>query len=281
MMAVGVVCMASIIHEMQDMTYLSWAKVRNSSGTAGSFLKAYEDTPDGKIYYKLSNYDAFHGVIGHECVNEIIVDRLLTILGIEHLSYELIHARIIVDDKPLETWLCASRDFKRRGDSKVALDAYYQAERLPNESPLDFCIRHGWEKTIYEMLIVDYLILNRDRHGANMEVLRNRYQKSIRLAPLFDHGVSLLSRCADEAAMEREDVMADKPVQCFVGSRSAWENLKLIPPDQRPNLHPLMENDKQTLLKGLDGALKARWLERIWEMIWRRWQAYESICDQR
>ena len=81
--------------------------------------------------------------------------------------------------------------------------------------------------------------------------------------------------------MEREDVMADKPVQCFVGSRSAWENLKLIPPDQRPNLHPLMENDKQTLLKGLDGALKARWLERIWEMIWRRWQAYESICDQR
>ena len=273
--------MASIIHEMQDMTYLSWAKVRNSSGTAGSFLKAYEDTPDGKIYYKLSNYDAFHGVIGHECVNEIIVDRLLTILGIEHLSYELIHARIIVDDKPLETWLCASRDFKRRGDSKVALDAYYQAERLPNESPLDFCIRHGWEKTIYEMLIVDYLILNRDRHGANMEVLRNRYQKSIRLAPLFDHGVSLLSRCADEAAMEREDVMADKPVQCFVGSRSAWENLKLIPPDQRPNLHPLMENDKQTLLKGLDGALKARWLERIWEMIWRRWQAYESICDQR
>ena len=68
----------------------------------------------------------------------------------------LIHARIIVDDKPLETWLCASRDFKRRGDSKVAPDAYYQAEHLPGESPMDFCIRHGWEKTIYEMLIVGY-----------------------------------------------------------------------------------------------------------------------------
>lgn len=273
--------MAQIIRELQDMTYLSWAKVRNSSGTAGSFLKAYEDTPGGKIYYKLSNYDAFHGVIGHECVNEIIVDRLLTILGIEHLSYELIHARIVVDDKPLETWLCASRDFKQRGDSKVALDAYYQAERLPNESPLDFCIRNGWQKTIYEMLIVDYLILNRDRHGANMEVLRNRYRRTIRLAPLFDHGVSLLSRCADEASMEREDVMADKPVQCFVGSRSAWDNLKLILSDQRPILNPLTEDDKQTLLEGLDEALGTRWLERIWEMIWRRWQAYESICDQR
>jgi hypothetical protein len=70
-----------IIHELQDMTHLSWAKTRNSSGTAGSFLKAYEDGVDGKTYFKLSNYDAWKGIIGHECVNEIIVDRLLSILG--------------------------------------------------------------------------------------------------------------------------------------------------------------------------------------------------------
>ncbi len=272
--------MADIIRELRDMTYLSWTKVRNSSGTAGSFLKAYEDVSGDKIYYKLSNYDAFYGVVGHECVNEIIADRLLSILGIEHLSYQLIHAKIMIDDKPIETWLCASRDFKRRGESKVALDAYYQAERLAGETPMDFCIRCGWEKEIYEMLVVDYLILNRDRHGANMEVLRNRYQKTVRLAPLFDHGVSLLSRCADETAMGREDVMADKPVQCFVGSRSAWENLKLIPRDKLPRLNPLMEADKNILLDGLDDALDRRWLERIWEMIWRRWQSYESICDQ-
>lgn len=272
--------MARIIHDLQDMTHLSWSKVRNSSGTAGSFLKAYEDTPEGKIYYKLSNYDAFHGVVGHECVNEIIVDRLLNILGIDHLSYELIHAEILVDGKRIETWLCASRDFKRRGESKVALDAYYQAEREPNESPLDFCIRCGWEKAIYEMLVVDYLILNRDRHGANMEVLRNRYQRTVRLAPLFDHGVSLLSRCADTSAMGSEDVMADKPVQCFVGSRSSWENLKLIPADNRPKLHALTEADKDVLFEGLGDALDECWLECIWEMIWRRWQAYESICNQ-
>ena len=43
------------------MTCLSWAKTRNSSGTAGSFLKAYEERPEGKIYYKLSNYYAWNG----------------------------------------------------------------------------------------------------------------------------------------------------------------------------------------------------------------------------
>ena len=269
-----------IIHELQDMTHLSWAKTRNSSGTAGSFLKAYEDGVDGKTYFKLSNYDAWKGIVGHECVNEIIVDRLLTILGISHLPYQLIHAKILIDQKEYETWLCASKDFKQRGESKIALDAYYQAESLPNESPMDFCIRNGWESTVYEMLVVDYLILNRDRHGANVEVLRNRRKKTIRLAPLFDHGLSLLSRCESTEAMLREDVMADKPVQCFVGSRSSWENLRLIPRDQRPPLHPLTENDRAILLEGLSEALDQQWLDRIWEMIWKRWQAYEDLCNQ-
>lgn len=269
-----------IIHELQDMTHLSWAKTRSSSGTAGSFLKAYEDGVDGKTYFKLSNYDAWKGIIGHECVNEIIVDRLLSILGISHLPYQLIHAKILIDQKEYETWLCASKDFKQRGESKIALDAYYQAESLPNESPMDFCIRNGWESTVYEMLVVDYLILNRDRHGANMEVLRNRRKKTIRLAPLFDHGLSLLSRCESTEAMLWEDVMADKPVQCFVGSRSSWENLRLIPRDQRPPLHPLTENDRAILLEGLSEALDQQWLDRIWEMIWKRWQAYEDLCNQ-
>ena len=269
-----------IIYELQDMTHLSWAKTRNSSGTAGSFLKAYEDGVDGKTYFKLSNYDAWKGIIGHECVNEIIVDRLLSILGISHLPYQLIHAKILIDQKEYETWLCASKDFKQRGESKIALDAYYQAESLPNESPMDFCIRNGWESTVYEMLVVDYLILNRDRHGANMEVLRNQRKKTIRLAPLFDHGLSLLSRCESTEAMLREDVMADKPVQCFVGSRSSWENLRLIPRDQRPPLHPLTENDRAILLEGLSEALDQQWLDRIWEMIWKRWQAYEDLCNQ-
>lgn len=53
--------MEQIIHEMQDMTYLSWAKISHSSGAAGSFLKAYEEGTEGKTYYKLSTYDAWKG----------------------------------------------------------------------------------------------------------------------------------------------------------------------------------------------------------------------------
>ena len=270
-----------IIRVKQDLTYLSWSKIRHSSGTAGSFLKAYSELGGKKIYYKLSNYDNIKGVIGHESVNELIVDRLLTLLGIEHLHYQLIHADIVVSGKKQETWLCASEDFKERGEDKVALDVYYEAEHNDGEAPLDFCLRMGWESYIWEMLVVDYLILNRDRHGANIEVLRNKKKKSIRLAPLFDHGLSLLCSCATDGAVDAFDVMQDRPVQSWVGSRSAYENLSLIPKGQMPKLNPLRESDKAILLEDLDGILSPKLQDAIWDMVWKRWCCYEDFCHSR
>lgn len=270
-----------IISEKQDLTYLNWTKIRKSSGTAGSFLKAYYELGGKKTYYKLSNFDSYEGIIGHECVNELIVDRLLTVLGVEHLAYQLIHADIEIDGKPHETWLCASEDFKKPGENKIALDAYYQAERIGEETPLDFCVRQGWESYIYQMLVVDFLILNRDRHGANIEVLRNSKENMIRLAPLFDHGLSLLFQCRNISEIESFYVLEDRPVQCFVGSHSAEKNLGLIPKEKMPDFQPLKEQDKEFIFEGLDGVLSRKHLDKIWDMIWERWKWYENFCHQR
>ena len=143
--------MAQVIKDKQDMTHLSWTHIRSSSGTAGSFLKATDDLREPKVYYKLSNYDNQRGVTGHECVNEIIADRLLSILGVEHLNYSLIHADIIVEGRKVETYLCASEDFKKRGETKVALDVYYGVEKRPDETPLSYrtvAITRGGETII-------------------------------------------------------------------------------------------------------------------------------------
>ncbi len=269
-----------VILDKQDLTYLSWTKIRHSSGTAGSFLKSYSDLGGEKVYYKLSNYDAYKGILGHECVNELIVDRLLTILGIEHLNYQLIHADILIDGQLHETYLCASSDFKKPSESKIALDAYYQAEREDGEKPLDFCIRNGWSEYIWKMLVVDFLILNRDRHGANIEVLRNSKKQTLRLAPLFDQGLSLIFSCMEKEAAHAFDIMADNPVQCFVGSKSAKDNLKLIPKDSLPRLLPLRESNREILFADLENVLPFVWLDKIWEMIWRRWMFYEDFCNQ-
>jgi hypothetical protein len=221
------------------------------------------------------------GVIGHECVNEIIVDRLLDILGIEHLHYQLIHADILISGQPYEVYLCASEDFKQPGESKIALDAYYELEKSESETPLQFCIRNGWEEYIYRMLVVDFLILNRDRHGANIEVLRNSRKKAIRLAPLFDHGLSLLFNCTDDDAAGNYNVMEDRLTNNYIGSRSTWENLKLIPADKLPKLNPLTEGHRDILLNDLDGVISQNLQDKIWNMIWNRWCAYEDFCHTR
>ena len=155
-------------------------------------------------------------------------------------------------------------------------DDYYLVPM--EESALGFCRRMGWSEYIWNMLVVDFLILNRDRHGANIEVLRNKKEKTIRLAPLFDHGLSLLCRCETAEAIDSFDVMADLPIQCFVGSRSAQENLKLIPVDDMPKLNALRESDKDILLEGFCGIIPQNLQEKIWDMIWKRWCYYEDFC---
>ena len=270
-----------VVREKQDLTYLNWSRIRHSSGTAGSFLKASSELGGTKIYYKLSNYDNVRGVVGHESVNELIVDRLLTLLGVEHLHYQLIYADVLVDGKIRETWVCASENFREKGEDKQAIDIAYESGRLDGESALDFCRRMGWDGYIRNMLVVDFLILNRDRHGANIEVLRNKKKKTVRLAPLFDHGLSLLCRCESEEAAGEFDVLADLPVQCFVGSRSALENLRMIPVDQMPELNLLKESDRAVLLADLDDAIPQGLQDKIWEMIWKRWCFYEDFRHSR
>jgi hypothetical protein len=130
------------------------------------------------------------------------------------------------------------------------------------------------------MLVVDFLILNRDRHGANIEVLKNSRRRTIRLAPLFDHGLSLLSRStADQFATF--DVMQDRMCNNFIGSRYTWENLKLIPAEKLPKLNALQESDRQIIMDGLDGIIPQVLQDKIWEMIWKRWCAYEDFCHTR
>lgn len=269
--------MAKIIQSKQDLTYLNWSHIRSSGGAAGNFLKATSSIEGRKKYYKLSNFAPVKGVVGHECVNEIIADRLLTILGIEHLEYELINADIEIEGNVFNTWLCSSEDFKKPGESKVALDDYYRTNSFPGESHYDFCVRQGWQKYIDEMILVDYLLLNRDRHGANIEILRNSRARTLRIAPLFDHGLSLLYSCRDDDEAHAFDIMKNLPCNNFIGSHSCYENLALIKNPQKLIKKKLKTSDKDVLFSGLENILSEIFIDKIWEMITERMKVYESL----
>ena len=71
--------------------------------------------------------------------------------------------------------------------------------------------------------------------------------------------------------------MKDRPVQSFVGSRSARENLKLITPSFLREVSGIHPSDRDMVMGGLEQVLSAAYLDTIWDMIIRRWAFVESM----
>lgn len=274
-----------VYNDITDLTHLSWTLSRNSSGTAGSFLKSYEEIDRTKYYYKLSNFDTIRGVYGHECINEIVAQNLADALNIPHLEYDLIHASVKMNDKIYETWLTKSRDFKKAGEHKLAFETYYEINRDSGEEVWPFVVRNQLEQYFYQVFLLDYLICNRDRHGANIEVLEKR--GNYRLAPVFDNGLSLLFSCyGDGEAMEKFDRLKDGPVNNFVGSMSLAENLKRVPRKMIDFVKTINLDDdvlfqelKKVKLSSAN-AVPSRYWDCVGKMIRERRDHIEKIFDQ-
>lgn len=267
-----------IITQLQDLTHLSWTEHRSSSGTSGMLLKAREGDGAQTTFFKMSSYDEYRGIYGHECVNELVAARLLKLLGFEHLPYRLIHAQVQLGSTQHVTWVSASQNFRKPGERKQAFDLFYSLNKQSDESPWDFACRMGWRRQIENMMLADYLIANRDRHGANIEVLRAK-DGSLRLAPLFDNGLSLVfSAFGIEEAAAAFDPLADVQANNYIGSHSLQYNIEHF--NVRPQVNALRKSDKGHLLQGLDQVLPQAHMQAIWNMIWKRWQWYEGFCNR-
>ena len=268
--------MSDVITKLQDLRHLDWSERANTSGTAGCFLKSKEQTGAGLWYYKLSCYDSYRGIYGHECANEIVASRLMSILGVSHVEYRLAHALICVNGEDHETWLNRSRSFRKCGERKQALDTFYDLNKTEGETPLNLCARFGWENEIKNILLVDYLVANRDRHGANIEVLQSA-NGSLRLAPVFDSGLSFVFSCyEDEKRVQAFDPLTDINANNFLGTRSLEENLKRFVGGGL-DVGALKTTDKDKLFSGLEGVLSNCHIEKMWEILQRRWEVYEAL----
>lgn len=267
-----------VIRTEQDLTNLCWSESGQTSASGGTFLKARTGVGPHAMYFKLSCYDSYRGIYGHECVNELVASRLMHVLGINHVRYTLVHAHVIVDDVGYETWLARSKSFRKTSESKMAFDTFFDLMHEKGESQLEFCERCGWLEDIQRMMLVDYLIANRDRHGANIEVLRSR-DGGIRLAPLFDNGVSLVFSCyGDEQCVQEFDPLQDVRANNFIGTRSLEENLQFVP--NSLEIASLEEEHRANLFAGLEGVLPQTYFDAMWNMIWSRWNHWRSMSSE-
>lgn len=263
--------------DVLDLRHLIWdMNPSHTKGTAGTFLKAIDINSSPVRYYKLSAGDTISGIYGHEAANEVIVSRLLDLLGIPHLEYKGATSRIVLVDRERVEYVCYSDNFRKANDSKMALDTYYELYGKHFGSVEAMLREMGYSEYLDQMILVDFLIVNRDRHGANLEVLYSE-SDGIRLSPLFDHGFSLLAPLQNHVEMvEIFDAMRDVEANNFIGSRSLFANLDLI---KKPvKVIKLKEKDLLGLFSSLGGVLSDAHMRKIVEILVKR---YNYVKDKK
>ncbi len=258
---------------VKDLTKLSWTKTRESSGTAGSYLKSFSYQNGKKVYYKLSYFDPQNDLFGYESINEIIANRLMEQLGYNCLKYYIVNGKIIVNSKEYITPLVYSYDFKGPNDSKITFENFYELNKKENETIIDFAKRNNFENELYHMIVIDYLIVNRDRHGANLEVIYNSKTKQYRIAPLFDQGLSFVSPAYLESDVKAFNVLENRKVNSFLGQNDLDELIKLVP----KSVYSSIQIDFDAIFNGLEAFTPKYYLDKCKELLIYRIKKIESI----
>lgn len=156
--------------------------------TSDGWLKKKWEIIDGKRYLIKGG----SGATQQEPYNEVFASRICERLGIDHVSYFLIIQNeypysacenfITPDTELISAWYIMQT---RKKENHVSV--YQHFINCCNELGIP-----GIEEFLNKMIVLDYLILNEDRHQNNFGVLRNAETLEwIGAAPIFDSGTSL------------------------------------------------------------------------------------------
>lgn len=211
---------------MKDYRFLQWNYSSSSSG--GTYLKSEYVLGSKKYYYKLSDF-RMGRFTGCETAIEVIASRLGECLGFPVLKYTGDLAVINIDDKKYTTYVAKSLNYVRKGCAVIPLITDYLTNRQSQyETPLDYCRRIGLQEYLDYVFLFDYLIMNVDRHGHNIELIYDN-NGNITPSPIFDNGRALTYEYGSNTEfMKNWDYKSKVSANNFVGSIYLDNNLKNV-----------------------------------------------------
>jgi hypothetical protein len=250
------------MYKLVDLSNLNWSPTHNGGISYGCYYKATQIVNGKKYYYKCSNLYAGQGVFGDESVYEVICSRLFRKLGINCIKCTLLLAKVKINDKIYTTYVCKSENYFIGYESRSTFENMHSLYGCTVNQLIDIL---GIQEEVKKMLIADFITIQRDRHGANIELLRRNGK--VEVAPLFDNGNSLLSPYPSlmQTDISNFDILHDYPVNNYIGTRSLYQNLSLI--DKPVVVNRLKKEDKQSIFYNLIGVLPDEYLDKIWNII--------------
>ncbi len=150
--------------------------------TSGSFAKCW--IREGDQIALLKRGSSGYANAGFEPYSEKLASDLLDAAGIDHVPYEVVsYHGSLASQCPLFT------------SEEVGFVSAHRFFKGPFDVPemLQFCQEHGAEEGFHEMIVMDAIMANVDRHSGNYGFLvDNQTGEVLRMAPLFDHNMACL-----------------------------------------------------------------------------------------
>jgi len=128
-----------------------------------------------------------------EPFNEVIASNILNELGIEHVDYSL--KRTIDTNIPYSECSCMVDANFEYINASFVIESEEYARKETYVHYLDMCKKNGIQnikEKVDEMIALDFIIGNEDRHRGNFGIIRNADNLEwVKAAPIFDNGNSL------------------------------------------------------------------------------------------
>lgn len=255
---------------VKDYRDLVWNFSSNSSG--GQYLKSEKIINGKKYYFKISDF-RYGMFFSHEAVLEVIASRLGNLLELPVLKYTGDIARIQINDKEYTTFVSKSLNYCKAGQTAIPLVTDYLTNKIDAETPLEYCQRIGLTEFVDYVFLFDYLIMNADRHGRNIELLYNS-NKAIP-APIFDNGRCLTFERGNQIDnILKWNYQEGGTGNNFVGGIYLENNLKYI--SRAYHLPCLSETSYKHIFYGLHDVLDKHHIRILKEAIAYRYQVLKT-----
>lgn len=193
-----------------------------NTSSLGLYYKFEEYDEDNKYYLIKTGRFIGNKFSSLEPVTECICYEFGKLLGIDVAEYTLDIKDVVYNNKEYKnTTVCRSKWFLAQNEEFSSIRSLYvnsNKTEVYNEITERF---PGERINIDNMIVFDYLINNTDRHFRNFGIINND-----KLAPLYDHGLSLGSDL-DDIIFYEEDIQ-DILMDCDYSKCFCTSNLKQL-----------------------------------------------------
>lgn len=173
--------------------------LENNSSTGN--LKKWSMRYNNKhILIKTSSYNEYNNNWAYEAYAELISCRLAKEIGIADVV--MYYPCKIIIDNSIETIGCYCYSFLKQDEKYISIANCNKNQRLRDYTgqkdngyramiqDIKQVFKLEYRKSLDENILLDFIILNTDRHLGNLGLVVNK-QGKVRTAPLFDNGTSL------------------------------------------------------------------------------------------